>query len=92
MPILLNDARNENTRRVFDDFKASPVYDSRRALFDRLHDADEFLSTKRGIVLNYDASDHKDSKKMIRLLFAVLAFNGTSDTSRHLYSIMFGHI
>ena len=99
MPILLNDSRNANVRKVFDNFKTVDVYKltdrhgvSRRRLFDRLHNPMELVEHNKDYVAGYDSSDYKGLKKMVRLLFAVHLLNGTSDAGKYLHVMFFGTI
>jgi hypothetical protein len=97
MPVLLNDSRNDNVRKVFANFQTSGAYAvtdthgiSRKRLFDRLREPMDFVEHNKEYVANYDPSDYKKQKKMVRLLFAVHLFNGTSDAGKYLHSMFFG--
>ena len=97
MPLLMNDTRNDNVLKAFDVFKNSAIYTTPIALnadkiilFDRVNDNMNFLNSNKKYVTNYDSDDHKDQKKLVRLLFATFMFTGTFPTSEYLYSIFFG--
>ncbi len=99
MPAFLNDSRNDNVRFVFDSFKNSDTYKGgsiqciqKRILFDRIHDPTAFLHANRNLIVNYDETDYKDLKKMIRLIFAVYVLDGTSDTSLYLFNLFFNSV